>query len=56
MSDWASFGFGVAAVLLNLGWAAACWNTPERRMAVAFVGYALACLAFLYPVVKRLIL
>jgi membrane protein implicated in regulation of membrane protease activity len=53
--DIASLLFGLAAIALNLGWAYWSWQTPERHMAFAFAGYALACAAFLWPVVRRLI-
>lgn len=54
-NDVASLLFGVAAVILNMGWAYYTLGTPERYMAVAFLGYAAASCAFLWPVVNRLL-
>ena len=53
--DLGSLGFGLAAIALNVGWAGWSWQTPERHMAIAFAGYALACAAFLWPVVRRML-
>ena len=54
--DWGSLAFGLAAIALNLGWAWFVLGTPERHMAFAFCGYAVACAAFLWPVARRLFL
>jgi membrane protein implicated in regulation of membrane protease activity len=53
--DQGSLFFGCAAVALNLGWAWYSLGTPERHMAFAFLGYAIASVAFLWPVLRRLL-
>jgi len=54
--DHGSLAFGLAAIVLNLGWAWYASGTPERYMAFAFVCWALSYVGLLWPVLRRLFL